>query len=178
MNFPATFPELTTERLILRQIMPEDDNEIYFQRSDRSMNEYVDNPLCQSIEEARQWIEKVNNGIPRKESIAWGVCIKGEPRLVGGFCFWNFAAEEEKAEIGFGIYPGHQNKGFMHEILQTTLKYGFEALGLQCIEAYTNPGNRNAIRLLEKNNFTLRKEQPESEPNYIVFELFKNRAIS
>jgi ribosomal-protein-alanine N-acetyltransferase len=173
MNFSFTpFPTLTTERLNLRQITLSDDNEIFFQRSDRSMNKYVDNPPCKSIEEARQWINKITTGIANDEWIFWGICIKGQSKLAGGFCFWNISAEDNKSEIGFGIYPEHQRKGFMNEALKTAVQYGFEVMELKCIEAYTHPENSPSIQVLERNGFKLKQQQPEGS-TYIVFELKK-----
>jgi ribosomal-protein-alanine N-acetyltransferase len=172
MNF-TPFPTLATERLTLRQITPSDDNEIFFQRSDRLMNQYVDNPPCRSIEEAREWISKITRGIANNDWIFWGICVKGQSKLVGGFCFWNISIEHSRSEIGFGIYPEHQRKGFMNEALKTAVQYGFEAMGLQCIEAYTHPENSPSIQVLEKNGFKLKQQQPEGS-TYIVFEL-KNR---
>jgi ribosomal-protein-alanine N-acetyltransferase len=170
LNF-TPFPELTTERLHMRQISLSDDREIFFQRSDKSMNQYVSNPLCQSIEEAREWIDKISRGIANNEWIFWGICLKGQSKLAGGFCFWNVSAADNKAEIGFGIYPQHQRKGLMDEALKTAVQYGFKTMGLQCIEAYTHPQNSPSIHVLEKNGFRLKEQQPE-DPTYIAFELF------
>lgn len=174
MNINFTpFPKLTTERLELRRLTLADDNEIYFQRSDRSMNQFVDNKLCASIEEARAWIEMIEKNIVNNESIFWGVCIKCEEKIMGGFCFWNISVEEEKGEIGFGIFPAHQGKGFMNEVLQVALKYGFDVLGFKRIEGYTHPQNMASIRVMEKNGFRLKEEQPEDADPYVVYELLK-----
>jgi ribosomal-protein-alanine N-acetyltransferase len=172
-NF-TPFPNLTTERLNLRQITLSDNHAIFFQRSDKSMNQYVDNPPCASIDEAREWINKINKAIAGNESIFWGICLKGQQTLSGGFCFWNLSPERNKAEIGFGIYPEHQRKGLMDEALKAALRYGFEEMGLQYIEAYTHPENIASIRVLEKNGFTLKEQQPTEESTYIVFELGKS----
>lgn len=168
-NF-TPFPTLSTERLNLRRITMADDKEVFFQRSDKGMNAYVDNPPCQSIEEARAWIEKIDKIIANNEGVNWGVCLKDNEKLMGGFCYWNLSPEENKAEIGFSIYPQYQNKGYMNEVLQTGLKYGWEVMELDSIEAYTHPENKASIRVLEKNGFTLKKEQPTDIP-YAVFEL-------
>jgi ribosomal-protein-alanine N-acetyltransferase len=165
------FPNLSTERLKLRRITMNDDKEVFFQRSSKEMNEYVGNPLCQSIEEARAWIEKIDNIIANNEGVNWGVCLKDEDQIMGGFCYWNLSQEENKAEIGFGIYPHHQNKGYMSEVLERGLRYGFEDMDLSCIEAYTHPQNKASIRVLEKHGFKLKEEQPDDL--YIVFELLK-----
>jgi ribosomal-protein-alanine N-acetyltransferase len=162
------FPVLTTERLVLRRVTMNDDKEIFFQRSDEGMNKYVGNPLAQTIDDARAWMEKINTIIDTNEGISWGVTLKGDDKLVGGFCYWNWEKEQEKAEIGFSIYPQHQNKGLMQEILQTGLKFGFEYMELKTIEAYTHPENAASIKVLEKSGFRFKDM---AEANYSVYEL-------
>ena len=163
------FPLLTTERLVLRRVTVNDDKEIFFQRSDKSMNKYVGNALAQTIDDARAWMGKIDTIIDTNEGISWGVTLKGDDKLVGGFCYWNWEKEQEKAEIGFSIYPQHQNKGLMQEILQTGLKFGFEYMGLKTIEAYTHLENAASIKVLEKSGF--RFKGMSAEGNYSVYEL-------
>ena len=50
------FPELTTERLLLRQLRMEDAEEIFLLRSDEKVNELVDRVTATSIEDAYQYI--------------------------------------------------------------------------------------------------------------------------
>ncbi len=114
-------------------------------------------------------MEKIDTIIDTNEGISWGVTLKGDDTLVGGFCYWNWEKEQEKAEIGFSIYPQHQNKGLMQEILQTALKFGFEYMGLKTIEAYTHPENATSIKVLEKSGF--RFKGMSADANYSVYEL-------
>ncbi|RYY13153.1 MAG: N-acetyltransferase [Chitinophagaceae bacterium] len=163
------FPVLTTERLILRRVRMDDDKEIFFQRSDKGMNKYVANPLAQHIDDARAWMKKIESIIDNNEGISWGITLKEEDRLIGGFCYWNWEKEQEKAEIGFSIFPQHQNRGFMQEILHTALKFGFDFMGLKTIEAYTAPGNKASITVLEKNGFRLKGTSEDD--HYNIYEL-------
>jgi ribosomal-protein-alanine N-acetyltransferase len=146
-----------------------DDKEIFFQRSDKGMNQYVDNPLAQTIDDARAWMEKIDTIIDTNEGISWGVTLKGDDKLVGGFCYWNWKKEQEEAEIGFSIYPQHQNKGLMQELLQTGLKFGFEYMGLKTIVAHTHPENAASIKVLEKSGFRFKGKLEEVK--YSVYEL-------
>jgi [ribosomal protein S5]-alanine N-acetyltransferase len=70
------FPELETERLLLRQLKDEDKEKIFLIRSDKTIAEYLDRPLCRSITEAGEFIEKVNRGISNNESAYWGIFLK------------------------------------------------------------------------------------------------------
>lgn len=55
-----------------------------------------------------------------------------------------------KAEIGYELTPEYWRKGFMTEAIQKILEYGFNALGLNRIEALVEPENVNSRRILEK----------------------------
>ncbi len=163
------FPVLTTERLVLRRVTIDDDKEIFFQRSDKGMNKYVNNPLAQTIDDARAWMEKIDTIIDTDEGISWGVTLTGDDKLAGGFCYWNWEKEKDKAELGFSIYPQHQNKGLMQELLKTGLKFGFEYMGLKTIVAHTHPENAASIRVLEKSGFKLKGMSTDG--HYNIYEL-------
>jgi ribosomal-protein-alanine N-acetyltransferase len=136
------------------------------------MNEYVGNRLAKTIDDARNWINMINNYAANNESIAWGVTLKDDPQLIGGFCFWNLSTEHNSAEVGFGIYPAHQGKGYMSEVLQTAIQYGFNEMGVDMVEAYTHPQNLASIRVLEKNGFTRRAaDKIPADVTDSVFEL-------
>jgi len=163
------FPVLTTERLVLRRVTLNDDKELFFLRSDEGMNKYVGNQLAKTIDDVRAWIRKIDTIINTDEGIYWGVTLKEDDRVVGGFCYWNWEKEQEKAEIGFSIHPQHQNKGLMQEVLQVGLKFGFAYMGLRIIEAYTHPENVASIKVLEKNGFMFKGISAEDKCN--VYEL-------
>ena len=52
LNF-SPFPILKTERLVLRGVNMQDENEIFFLRADESVNKYVDRPKPLSLTDAR-----------------------------------------------------------------------------------------------------------------------------
>ena len=147
------FPALTTERLVLRQLNHGDDNEIFAIRSDDRVNKFLDRQKCTTIEEAREFIDKINNGISNNESVYWGITFKNDNKLIGTICFWNISREDYKAETGFELHPDFQGKGIMHEALSKIIQYGFSVLGLRSIEGWTHARNLSSMKILEKNNF-------------------------
>lgn len=151
------FPNLFTERLNLRQLNLEDENEIRFLRSDGSVNKYIDRPRTTTNEEAKNFIEKTNKGIARDEWIYWAISTKNNEKLIGTICLWNFSEDKDIAELGFELFPQLQGKGIMHEALVQIIEYGFEILNLIKLDACTNQRNIPSIKLLEKNNFILQK---------------------
>jgi len=157
-NFSFTpFPNLKTERLVLRQLKLEDDNKVRFLRSDEAVNKYIDRPKTVTNEDAQKFIGKINKGINNDEWIYWAITTKDSDQLIGTICIWNFSDENNIAELGFELAPQHQGKGIMKEALLKIIEYGFNNLNLEKLEAYTNEQNIPSLKLLEKNNFVHEK---------------------
>lgn len=64
---------LRTSRMLLRQPEPTDDRFFQILRSDPDVNRYLDRPKSATLEEARQFIAKINDYIVRGESFYWVV---------------------------------------------------------------------------------------------------------
>ena len=180
-NF-TPFPVLATERLTLRQLTPEDANEIFIIRSNEQVLKFLDRPKAKTMDEARQFIHKVNDGITKNEWILWAITLNNQTKLIGTICFWNLSKERSTAEIGYELMPGYQGKGIMQEALTTVIYYGFENMKVHTLNAYTNPNNLKSIKLLEKNNFIKKVEfkdntstEGEGEvSNMVIYTLHNN----
>jgi ribosomal-protein-alanine N-acetyltransferase len=152
LNFNP-FPSLSTERLNLRRISDQDQQEIFFLRSDKEMLQFLDRDPAKSIDEARQWIRTINGGIDDNQYIAWALALKDDPKLIGTITFWNVKTEHYRAEIGYALHSLFQGKGLMQEAMSVVLEYGFNTLKLHSVEANVNPDNQRSIQLLERNGF-------------------------
>ena len=110
------FPNLETDRLALRQLKQEDENEIYFMRSDKGVLEFIDIPFAKNLDDARVYIDMINGGIAKDEWIFWGITLKEDfSKIIGTICLWNISKEVNKAEIGYILHPNFQGKGMMQE---------------------------------------------------------------
>lgn len=147
------FPKSKTERLELRALRDEDENEIFFFRSDPAILEFLDMPPAISIEEARAFIKKIEKAVIAGESIYWGIQLKNKPKLIGTICLWNISTENYSAEVGYVLHPDYQGMGYMQEALNCVLEYGFKIMSLKSIEAELSPNNLRSARILERNNF-------------------------
>ena len=152
LNF-SPFPSLSTKRLDLRRISDQDEEEIFFLRSDKEILQFLDRNPAKSIDEARQWIRMINDGTDNNQYITWAMALKSDPKLIGTIAFWNVQKEHYRAEIGYALVSEFQGKGLMHEAMTIVLDYGFNTMKLHSVEANVNPANKRSIRLLEKNGF-------------------------
>lgn len=166
------FPVLRTTRLTLRQLMLEDDRDVFAFRSDQSVGRYLSRPLEENLEGSRIFIENINEGIRRKEWCYWGLAFTND-RIVGTICLWNLSAEDRCAEVGYELHPDYQKKGLMQEALLAVLQYGFQTMQLERVEAYLQAGNAASVRLLERNQFQFvrnagAEEKFEAEKDMVI----------
>ena len=164
------FPRLITDRLVLRQLQMEDDEEIFFLRSDETVNKYLVAPIAKSIQDARDFIGKINKAISNGESIYWAITVKGDNKLIGTICIWNIEPETKKAEIGYVLHPAYSGRGFMQEAVTTVIQYGFRQMKLECLDAVLHPQNKKSIILLEKCGFSYTEESGDEA----VFRLYND----
>ncbi len=158
------FPNLSTDRLILRQLQIDDENEILFLRSDERMLEFTGIPKAKSLDDARAYIEKINKGIAADEWIMWGITLKENDRkIIGTICFWNLSKEKNKAEIGYVLHPDFWGKGIMQEAAERVIVFGFETMKLDFIDTDLDPKNQRSIKLLERNHFVLNRKNGDHE---------------
>lgn len=149
---PSPFPNLTTERLILRKLEVTDSYALLRLRSDKSVNRYLDREAAKNKADADTFIEKIQQLTPDK-GFYWAISLKNRPELVGTICFWNINIEKRMAEIGYELLPDYQGKGIMLEAIAEVLHYGFDTIQLKIVAALTHPDNQSSAKLLEKTGF-------------------------
>ena len=169
------FPEIKTERLFLRKIKEIDCDTILFLRSDETVTKFIERPENRKTKnkaDAIKFIKEINDAFENNKSIAWGITLKNDSKIIGSICLWNFSKNNKIAEVGYDLDPKFQGKGIMGEALKMIIGYGFEELKLDKIEAFTHKENKSSKRLLEKNGFYFIEERKDidNESN-IIFEL-------
>ncbi|MGZ5191190.1 MAG: GNAT family N-acetyltransferase [Flavisolibacter sp.] len=165
------FSVLRSKRLALRQLEIQDANQILELRSNEEVNKYLDRPKAETLEDATDFINKINYGIEANKSFYWGLTYKEGGSLIGTICIYN--NEKKMAEIGYELLPAHQGKGLMQEALETVLHFAFNELKLEVIIAVFHPDNHASVRLLERNKFILNTDVDDLVENMVVYKLNK-----
>ena len=148
------FPELSTDRLLLRRLTMEDAPEIYFLRSDQTILQFLSKEPAANMKEAEDFITKINKDIDNNDAIMWAITLKENPvKVIGSICFWRMLKEHYRAEIGYVLDPAYWRKGIMKEAILKTVDYGFSTLGLHSVEARINPDNIASASVLESTGF-------------------------
>jgi len=161
LNF-TPFPELTSDRFVLRELLKNDAAEIFVMRSDKNVLRYLDIKPATKIDDALAFIEKIKSGVEKNEWIMWAVSYKEMNQIVGTICLWNISIENSSAEIGYTLLPEYQGKGIMQEIVPTIINFGFEKLKLKNIEGEVFSGNIKSVKLMERFGFKYNRQQEET----------------
>jgi ribosomal-protein-alanine N-acetyltransferase len=152
MNF-QTFPVLKTERLTLRNFRRKDIENIYKIRTCKDVMKYMDAHKMESLEEAERFLNYTLKTHREGQAINWIITLKGSDDMIGYVGFWRVDKSHYRSEIGYALNKKFWNMGIMSEAIKESLKYGFENMGLNSIEANVNPINTASLKLLEKCGF-------------------------
>ena len=167
----APFPILRTERLTLRQLVISDEQEIFTLRSDSEINKYLDRQISNTIDDARNFINKVNENINKNDSLYWAITFSDKNILVGTICLFSFSDENDKCEIGYELLTNFQGNGIMKEAAEKVIDYAFNTIKVQKIEAFLHRDNHSSIKLLDKFSFRNSNEPDKTNPELICYHL-------
>jgi ribosomal-protein-alanine N-acetyltransferase len=168
------FPSLNTQRLFLRELQTEDAEQVLFLRSNKEVTKFIKRQIPTKIQDAVDFIDKIQLGYSKKETINWVICLTDNPKMIGSICLWNYSLDRKTAEVGYDLNPSFQNLGIMTEALQAVLHFGFDTLQLDKIKAFTHYANENSKNLLTKNAFTLVEGETDAvNEDNIIFSINK-----
>lgn len=148
----TTFPELETERLLLRQICREDAEAIFTIYSDDAVTEFYDLDTFHDIDDAYELIDYFAESYFSERQIRWGIERKADGLLIGTCGF--VALHHHRAEIGYDLARPFWRKGYMTEALEGLLELAFDEMTMNRVEALVMPGNQASTKLLETLGFT------------------------
>ncbi|MFV7236624.1 MULTISPECIES: GNAT family N-acetyltransferase [Flavobacterium] len=157
------FPNLETERLLLRRVDENDVNEIFALRSNQETMKYIPRPLVKTTEDALEHIAMIDTKIENNEGINWGITLKDNPKLIGLIGHYRIKPEHFRAEIGYMLLPEFNGKGIISEAVKEAVNYGFKVMKLHSIEAIIAPENHGSEKVLEKNGFVKEAHLKENE---------------
>lgn len=143
-----------TERLILRELLPEDAAGIFELDADPEVQRYVGNKPLTHIDQAREVITFIRrqydeNGIGR-----WAMTDK----VTGTFIGWTGLKLIKTPvndhinyyDLGYRLLRKHWGAGYATESAIASLKYGFEEMNLPEIFAMADMDNHGSQHVLEK----------------------------
>lgn len=147
------FPVIETDRLILRQVTKDDAESILEYLSDKDVMKHYGLEPFKSIDDALDEISWYQSIFEKKTGIRWGITLKGQDRVIGSCGFLNIFPQHYRSEVGFELSKEYWGKGIASEAFEAVIRYGFEKLNLQRIQALIEPPNISSQNLVERKGF-------------------------
>lgn len=143
-----------TPRLILRGILPTDDDSMFEMDSDPEVHRFLGNKPVKTIAESRQMINFIraqynDHGIGR-----WAVVEKTTGQFVGWsglkFVTDSYNGHAHFYDIGYRLIKRYWGKGYATESATAALNYGFDQLKLTKICGMAHVDNSGSNKVLKK----------------------------
>jgi ribosomal-protein-alanine N-acetyltransferase len=154
---PDVFDEpavLRTQRLLLRQVTELDGPALFEIFGDEQVTAHYAWDTFTSIEQGHALAEQTARAFRQREALRWGLIPPGSDRIVGtcGYTRWN--AESRFAILGYDLARSCWHRGLMTEAVTAVLRFGFEQMELNRVEALVMAGNAASISVLSRVGFT------------------------
>jgi ribosomal-protein-alanine N-acetyltransferase len=143
-------PQMETPRLLLRKVHMGDAPDLYVYGRDPEVARHVLWDAYHSEADARAYVRFLQRQYRSDQPSSWGIVHKEHSRMIGtiGFMWWN--RDHNAAEVGYSLARPYWNQGLMSEALGEMLRFGFEAMGLNRIEAQHERENPASGRVMQK----------------------------
>ena len=150
-----TFPQLETERLILREFRLDETDKMALFRifSDSRVTRYYNLETFTEPQEAWRLLRRRHGRFWQGRGLRWAITLKGNDEIIGSCGFNELNQKKHVGELGYELARPFWRKGIMTEAVTTALAYGFTELPLDRIEAWIMPENRASANLLLKVGF-------------------------
>jgi len=148
-----SFPEMETERVILRETTLEDIDMVHeFNRYENTMR-FVPRALASKRSEAEKRTRNMIASFKDRAAVWWVFQLKESGQAFGYGGFFDIDLVSQKAELGYGTIAPFWGRGLMGEVLPAMMAFGMRRMQFHRIHAEVDPSNHASIRLLERNSF-------------------------
>lgn len=153
INLPKV-PNIETSRLLLREQIISDAQDLFKLRTNTEVMRYIDRPLPKDIKESEEAIQTTSEQFDKGTSLVWAIAFKDAPdQMIGNIGYWRIDLANHRAEIGYMLHPDYWRKGIISEGLAAVIDFGFKTIGFHSIFANINPGNDASRQILIKHGF-------------------------
>lgn len=151
---------LSTPRLLLRPLRPEDTVALFAIHADPRFTRYWSSPPWTELAQAEAWIARDQLGLTSGEHIRLGLERLEDGALLGSCTLYDIHPVNRRAELGYGLGPAYWGQAYALEAVRALLDFGFSpaaqgGLDLHRVEADIDPDNEASARLLNRLGFQL-----------------------
>ncbi len=157
-----TIPTLQTERLYLRKILPEDEDDMYEYSKDPETSKYLLWEPHSSRNFTRGHLKYLQAQYQKAAFFDWALVLKESGKMIGTCGFTEIYEREKRAEVGYVISPLYHRQGFAPEALKRVMEYAFDTLGLVSLSGRFMEDNLASEKVLSRLGFQKDERKRES----------------
>ena len=150
INLFSNLPTIETKRILLRKMSLTDAKDMFEYAQDSQVSKYAGWNVHSSIQDSKLFLKHTINKYKKNHISSWGIVHKAEQKFIGtaGFTDWNL--QHNYAEIGYTLSRKYWGKGYMTEVVNAIIYFGFRTMMLNRIEARCVIENIASARVMEK----------------------------
>lgn len=155
-------PHLYTKRSYLRKMMKSDSHDMYEYAKSEEVTRYLLWEPHSSEMYTYKYLSYLQSRYRAGDFYDWAVIMKDTYKMIGTCGFTSFNFEANSAEIGYVLNPDYWGRGIATEVVSEVVKFGFNELGVNRIEARYMEGNSKSRHVMEKVGMTYEGMHRES----------------
>ena len=144
--FDRPTPEISTPRLRLRALRSDDSRAVHAYAFDPDVARFM--PWRSHSTEG--FAQGLVNVMTQPGFLNWAVTIPPADLAIGMIFLHSYSRQHHKAELAFSLAKSQWGRGLATEAANAVLRFAFDVLGLNRIEALCMPGNAASIRVIER----------------------------
>ena len=143
--------ELKTERLILRRFVIDDAESVFRNWAhDDEVTKYMRWKAHTGLDETKKTLETWIQDYAKNDCYNWAIVLNEINEPIGSITAVKHDDDIKMAHIGYCIGKKWWNRGIVSEALSAAIKFFFEEVGLNRIEATYDPNNPNSGKVMAK----------------------------
>ena len=146
----SNIPTLQTNRLVLRRLMVADASDLFEYSKNREVTKYLTWDAHPDAMYTREYLQYLGTHYNMGDFFDWGIILTEEDKMIGTCGFTRFDYSNNSGEIGYVLNPAYWGRGIAAEAVEEVMRFGFEQLKLNRIEAKFIEGNDASMRVMEK----------------------------
>lgn len=163
-------PQLYTTRLCLRKILKSDTADMFEYSCREDVTKYLLWSPHQSEAYTAKYLSYIQSRYRAGDFYDWAIVHEESGKMIGTCGFTKLNVESNSGEVGYVLNPDFWGKGYATEAVRAVIRFGFNHLRLNRLEARFMVGNDASFRVMQKVGMTYEGINRESifvKGNYV-----------
>lgn len=166
---------LETPRLVLREMVVEDANDMFELNADTEVIQYTGNVAFKDVKEAQEFLRNYTHYI--EYGFGRWAMIRKEDQAFIGWCGLKYIPEVDEIDIGYRLFKKYWNQAYATEAAKACLEYGFNVLKINTIVGRARAENKASIKVLEKIGLVFKAKYDIDGFPGVIYSLDKNNEL-